>query len=413
MSLREHVIAKIEELYPLVIQFATQQKSETYPISIFEGKPGAALFFYQYAHFKKEKQQKCYALINTLIDDAFEYIASTPDIRTSYCDGIIGILWMIQFFRNEGVIHMDADEIEQEIIQELSSFSISQTVNQVNCDFLHGGFGFWAFLLEFKDLSGKERLIRSQLDALTRITLKTEHGINWRTDLDIFQKNETNKIVIDSLNSTHLGMAHGISIIVVLLAKTKMQGFFEKEIDKMIRGAMSHIYSLKFSVPLTSCYPMVVVNGKAEQGGRLAWCNGDLSVANAYWFAWKATKESSYKKEALRILHFVKSMDRKYSGVMDAGLCHGAAGVAQQFRQFFWETGDEEFLKTSDKWIQIALEMANYKDGYAGYKTYSSNAYGGPRLEHGFLSGICGIGTALLSSLSKNPTTWDRALQIC
>src|SRR3954464_12268017 len=152
MNIQQQVTAKVDEIYKLVIQFIEKEQLEEYPISIFEGKPGAALFLYQYAHYKPEKKEECYALINTLIDDAFEYIAATADIRMSYCDGIIGILWLTQFFRNQGVIEMDADEIEENIVNELSAYSLSQTIDQLNCDFLHGGFGFWAFLIEFNDL---------------------------------------------------------------------------------------------------------------------------------------------------------------------------------------------------------------------------------------------------------------------
>ncbi|HRG39308.1 MAG TPA: lanthionine synthetase LanC family protein [Bacteroidia bacterium] len=413
MEFKQQVIAKVEEIYPLVIQFIEQKQLPEYPISIFEGHPGAALFLYQYAQYKPESKAKCFELINFIIDNAFEFIAETPDVRTSYCDGIIGILWLTQFFRNEGVIDMEAEETEEDILNELSQHSIFQTVNQLNCDFLHGGFGFWAFLLEFKDLPGKEKFLKAQLDALHAITIKTEHGYNWKIDLDIFQKDQENKIEINRTTSTHLGLAHGISIIIVLLAKTKLQGYFKEEIDELIYKGMSHIQSLKFLEPTTSLYPMVVVNAKSEKGGRLAWCNGDLCVAQAYWFAWKATDQLKFKEEALQIMNLATSIDEKYAGALDAGICHGTAGIAQLFKRFFWETNDEKYLRSSDQWIQATLEMAVYKDGYAGYKTYSSEAYGGPRLEYGFLSGICGIGSVLLSSLSDKPTVWDRVLQIC
>ena len=413
MKSKQQVIEKVEEIYPLIVEFTRQTSSSAYPVSIFEGKPGAAFFLYQYAQFKPEKKAFCYSLINTLIEDAFECIAETPDIRTSYCDGIVGILWLTQFLRNEGVIDMGADEIEDGIIQQLSTHSISQTTDQVNCDFLHGGFGFWAFLLEFKDVHGKDKLLRAQLDALHAITIKMEHGYNWKIDLDIFQKDEKNRVQIDSSRSTHLGLAHGISMIIVLLAKTRLQGYFKEEIDELIHKGMQHIQSLKFSHPAMARYPMVVINDKAENGARLAWCNGDLCVAQSYWFAWKATGQIKYREESLQIMNHAASIEKKYAGALDAGLCYGTAGIAQIFRRFFWETNDKKYLQVSDEWIQATLEMATYTDGYAGYKTYSSEAYGGPRLEHGFLSGICGIGSALLSFLSDKPTTWDRVLQIC
>ncbi|HET6225575.1 MAG TPA: lanthionine synthetase LanC family protein [Bacteroidia bacterium] len=410
---KEQVISKIEEIYSLVIPFIENPHTTEYPISIFEGKPGAALFLYEYAQYCPEKKEECYEYINKIMDEAFEYISKTPDIKTSYCDGIIGVLWLTQFFRNQRVLDMSCEDIEVEILQQLSELSIAQTVDQTNCDFLHGGFGFWAFLLEFNDLPNKDRYIREQLDALSKITFNTEFGINWKIDLEIFQKDQSNKVAIDTSKSTHLGLAHGISIIIILLAKTRLQGFYDLDTEIYLEKGMSHIRSLKFKEKLSFVYPMVVVNGTAEKAGRLAWCNGDLCVAQAFWFAWKATQDPLYKEEALQIMSLAKTLDVKKAGALDAGLCHGTAGVAQLFRRFYWETYDEQYLKASDQWIAATLEMANYTDGYAGYKTYSSEAYGGPRVEYGFLSGICGIGTALLSSLSDTPSDWDRVLQIC
>lgn len=413
MNIKEQIVAKIEEIYPLVCQFVEAEQTKN-PFSLFDGKPGAALFLYQYAHYYPEKRKECYDHINRIIEDAFEYIVETPDVKTSYCDGIIGILWLTQFLRNEGVIEMEAEDLPEDIIQELSEYSISQTIDMNNCDLLHGGFGFWAFLLESMDLPEKQNLLRAQLDALHKIKIETAEGLNWKIDLDIFQEENSEKIHIDQLTSTHLGLAHGTSFILALLAKTKIQGYFEEETEELIHKGLAHIRSLKIKQEHSAyVYPMVVVNGKPVDGGRLAWCNGDLSVANAFWLGWKATGKEEYKTEALEIIQAASRMNVKNAGALDAGLCHGTGGVAQIFKKFYWDTKEEQYARASDDWITATLEMANYTDGYAGYKTYSSEAYGGPRLEYGFLSGISGIGSALLTALSKTPTTWDRVLQIC
>lgn len=411
--MQDLVIEKIETLYPLVLNFLETEEEMEQPFSLFDGKPGAALFLYEYARFRPERKKECYEKINVLIEKAFDYISETADIKTSYCDGITGLLWLTQFFRNEGVIEMDADNIPEEVIEQLSEFSVSQTRDQDNCDLLHGGFGFWAFLLESKDLPDKEKRIGDQLQALDKIKIKTEFGYNWKVDLDIFQHELKERIRIDPFTSTHLGLAHGISSILILLAKTRLQGYFKRETEEAIHRGLAHLHSLKLDTPAPGyCYPMVVLNGKAESGGRLAWCNGDLCVAQAFWMGWKATNGNAYKTQALEIMHRAVLRNKKDAGVMDAGLCHGASGISQIFRRFYWETCDETFHQASNQWISETLAMAMYPDGLGGFKTYRSSAYGGSHAEHGFLSGISGIGTVLLSSLFNTPSTWDRVLQI-
>jgi lantibiotic modifying enzyme len=411
--LKQKIIAKIEEIYQLMDQFIDDDQPPAHQISLFEGKSGAALFFYQYAQYNPQKKDECYEKINYLIDDAFEYISETADIKTTYCDGLVGILWLTQFLRNKRVIAMEKEDIPVEIVDELNAYSIVQSVDQLNCDLLHGGFGFWAFLLESKDLPEKEKLIKDQLNALHKITLQTASGCNWKIDPGIFKKDGKEEI-IDAVSSTHLGLAHGISSILVLLAKTRMQGYFEQETIQYIHKGLTHLKSLKIKEKgVDYLYPMVVLNDEPQQGGRLAWCNGDLSVAHAFWMGWKATQCEDYKTEALQILDNALKLNKQQAGAVDAGVCHGAAGIAQIFKRFYWETGNAAYAEAAEEWIATSLEMAIYKDGYAGYKTFASDTYGGPHPEYGFLSGIAGIGLTLLSSFSETPTEWDRVLQIC
>lgn len=406
--------SKIEEIYNLLMDCLQREQLNEYGISLFEGAPGIALFLYQYAQYMSSKKKDCYAAINLIIEDAFDYISETPDVKISYCDGIIGILWLTQFLRKHGVIEMDADDIPGDMIQELSNYSLSQTTTQFNCDLLHGGFGFWAFLLASEDLPEQSKLIRQQLDALDKIKIPVETGMNWRMEPGIFQGEDQNNLPVDPVTSTHLGLAHGICSILVLLAKTNVKGLFLKETADLLHQGLMHLRSLKLKNTTNGySYPMVVLNGTPQKGNRLAWCNGDLCVAQAFWMGWKATRKEAYKKEALAIVNTCIQLDKSRSGVADAGLCHGTAGIAQILRQFYWETNERSYALASDEWITETLKMASFPDGYAGFKTYRSMAYGGAQPEYGLLSGITGIGLTLLSSLSDKPTKWDSMLQIC
>ncbi len=410
----KNIISKTEELYPIICGFIEDEGITDNPYGLLEGKTGAGLFLYQYALQHPEKKKECYLKINRLMDKAFDYISETPDIRTSYCEGLAGILWLVQFFRNQKVLRMNKEDIPMDIVYQLSEYSVFETTQQQNCDFLHGGFGFWAFLLESADLSQKEKFIGMQLQALDKIKIKTSAGCNWKIDLEIYRAGDKEKEELDVHTTTHLGLAHGISSILILLAKTKIQGYFEKETEERIHEGLSHLRSLKNNVADSGyVYPSVVINEVAQSDGRLAWCNGDLGVAQAYWMGWKATGVKSYKEEALQIMNAALQLEKENTGAVDAGLCHGTAGIAQLFRRFYWETNEKQFEMAADKWINFTLEMAAYPDGIAGYKTYSPEIYGGPRKEFGFLSGASGIGTVLLSALTTTPTTWDRVLQIC
>jgi hypothetical protein len=310
--------------------------------------------------------------------------------------------------RKKGVIELNDDYLAPEMVEYLSRESLSRTIEKNHCDLLYGGFGFWAFLLECDNLPNKHHLVQQQLDALNKIAVDTSNGRNWKINRTYFG----NPATIDHSTSLHLSLAHGICAILVLLAKTKMNGYAEKEIEDNIHKGLQLILSSKLTDPApANLYPAIVTNGEPVMLPGLSWRYGDLCVAVAFWMAWKATGYEAYKDEALFIIDF---SCKKNALPKDAGLSNGAAGIAQILRRFHWETGNAMHKNAADKWMAVTLQMAVFNDGYAGYKAFNHLEQGeNNKPEYGFLQGIAGIGLALLSSLPDKPVDWDRALQIC
>lgn len=412
-NVQEKVISKIEEINILVNKFIDSDHIEKDKISLFAGLPGAALFLYEYSQYKPEKTDACYEKIGTIIENAFDYIGDIPNAMATYCSGMAGTLWLIEYMRKKNVIELDADYLSPQMMDYLNKWSQMETLDRKNCDLLHGGFGFLAFLLECDSLPNKEQLIEEQLQALDKIAIETPNGRNWKINDSFFGGARELKITVDSDTSINLGLAHGISAILILLAKTNLQGYFKKETEENIHQGLKLIKSLKITNQGSNyLYPTTVLNGIPSGGSRLAWCYGVFCVANAYWMCWKATGKEEYKSEALNIMDFSEKIPVNDESTRDAGICHGTSGIAQIFRRFYQETNNSSYANTSNKWIAATLEMATYKDGYAGYKAFRPQEDGGPTLDYGFLEGVTGIGLALLSSLSSKPTDWDRVLQI-
>jgi lantibiotic biosynthesis protein len=412
-NISEKAAHKIEEINLLIHKFIDGDHIQNQIINFMNGLPGAALFLYQYAQYRPEKANACYEKIALIIDNAFEYINQAADAKTSFCNGITGTLWLIEFMRKKKVVDIDDDYLSPGMIEYLSSESLTRTINRNHCDLLYGGFGFWAFLLESGEIANKHHLVKLQLNALNKIAVDTPNGRNWKINGAYFGSLVTrNMAAIDPATSVNLSMAHGICAILILLAKTKMSGYAEKETEDNIHRGLQLVSSLKINDPRSvSLYPTIVTNGEPLILPRIAWRYGDLCVAVAFWMAWKATGYHAYKDEALFIMDFSY---QKYVDPKDAGLSNGAAGIAHIFRRFYWETGNIVYENAADKWIAITLKMAVFSDGYAGYKAFN-HLEGGQnnKPEYGLLQGIAGIGLTLLSSLSDKPSDWDRALQIC
>jgi lantibiotic modifying enzyme len=127
--------------------------------------------------------------------------------------------------------------------------------------------------------------------------------------------------------------------------------------------------------------------------------------------AGKIFNNESWKDEAIGIL--LKTTEiREWSEakVLDAGLCHGTSGIAHIYNRAYKYTGIEKFKVSAIYWFEQTLKMAAFDDGLAGYKTYRAPEFGGFCNENGFLTGIAGIGLAMISAVSDIEPVWDRAL---
>jgi hypothetical protein len=106
-ELKESSIQKIEEINLLINRFIDADHKEDDCIKLFSGLPGAALFLYQYAQYKPEKEDEYYEKIASIIENAFDYISKTSAAATTFSNGITGALWLTEYMRKKGVVDMD------------------------------------------------------------------------------------------------------------------------------------------------------------------------------------------------------------------------------------------------------------------------------------------------------------------
>ena len=104
----------------------------------------------------------------------------------------------------------------------------------------------------------------------------------------------------------------------------------------------------------------------------------------------------------------------KDSSVIDAGICHGAAGVAHLFNRLYQATDDPVLAEAARRWIDEALALRRLDEGIGGFRSWAPNEDKelGWRDEPGFLTGAAGVGLALLAAATAVEPEWDRVLQV-
>jgi hypothetical protein len=104
------------------------------------------------------------------------------------------------------------------------------------------------------------------------------------------------------------------------------------------------------------------------------------------------------------------------SGVVDAGLCHGASGLAHVFHRLHVATGETRFRGAAQIWLAQTLARREPGLGFGGFRIPPLPSSGRTRpVRNGtFLTGTPGIALAL-ASFGTDPGSegwagWDRAL---
>lgn len=280
--------------------------------------------------------------------------------------------------------------------------------NSNSWDFLHGASGITCYFNERYANTKSQKIktiVENSVILLEKITKKDTDGRNKLESIINIETKET---------GFNICLSHGISSIVCLLSKLYKNDIEEKKVKELLIGFVNYILAQEYSDFHTKgCYyPSISLeSAKDNNKSRLAWCYGDLGVAMALYQAGIALNNKNWIDKSIEIFLFSACRrDIKENSVIDAGLCHGTAGIGHVFYRMYWNTKRIEFRDAADHWFNETLKMAYHKDGLAGFKAWHTDKYGGWVKETGLLEGIAGIGLALMSFSYEIEPKWDECL---
>ena len=303
----------------------------------------------------------------------------------TYCDGLAGVLYSLKFLNQKQFIEFDLcddDEITEHLAVAMRKF-----VEENNYDYLHGALGIGFYFLKVD----KRQLVEELIDNLYRTAIieESEKIFKW-------------EMKFNPMKDFDISLSHGVSSVVVFLARAIKDSIAVEKSTKMLNGAVNYILSLEQDFELRGCHFPI---DSGMQRSRLAWCYGDLGIASSIWYAGKISNNEVWKNKALEVfINSAKRLTLAESHVNDAGICHGSVGIALIFRRIYLETRNVLFLETACHWIKQTLDYSVYPDGLAGYKTWWIDKL---IRDFSLLTGISGIGLTFLSFLSDDLQDWD------
>jgi lantibiotic biosynthesis protein len=397
---KPHIHAKIHD----IAQCLAAQHYKYDSSSLMTGTVGIALFDLYYAKYCCNEaigQEK----ISMTIDSVVNCIEGTPQMRTSFCSGLSGIGWFFEHIQKIEFVEMDTSDFLKDIDPHITDF-IQDSYKRGDYDFLHGGNGaVWYYFHKISPPTPK--FIENIYQYLHTTAEYTPNGAKWKSILSLTTMEQ----------GYNIGLSHGSSSIVTLLCKM-YQCHPSNQILSLLKATVDFIIHQKRESPplFGSFFPTYSIEDDKKlgiNGSRLAWCYGDLGIGIALWQAAKVLSDKELENIVLDIfIHNAKRRSFDNSGVQDAGLCHGSAGIAAIYYRMYQNTGQKIFLETTDFWIEQILHFSKNMDDYAGYKVWRPDEAATLQVNHSLLEGIAGIGLMLITYLHEIPPTWDELLML-
>jgi lantibiotic modifying enzyme len=210
----------------------------------------------------------------------------------------------------------------------------------------------------------------------------------------------------------NLGVAHGISGIIGLLAECGRAKLLDAELEVLLRKSVRWLLRQRLANGLL---PSWVGEEITPTKSRIAWCYGELGASVTVAAAADVLGVESWFQAALEMA-LASAARADVGSAQDGCLCHGAAGNGHLFNRLFQATGREEFREAAGFWFRRTLEMRVHTNGVGGYRVWrpftpDELPKDDPwEIDPSFLSGAAGIALALLSATTSINPDWDRVL---
>ncbi len=247
-------------------------------------------------------------------------------------------------------------------------------------DLVSGLTGLGVYSLERLPRPSARLALERIVAQLAELAEDDDHGARWFTPAPLLPPDGRR---LSPQGRWDLGMAHGAAGVVALLAHVRAAGALPAHVDHLLDGAVTWLLGQQLPPSSTSRYGAWVDPDQPSRPARTAWCYGDPGVAAALLVAER-------HEEALMVARAAAERPVPETGVVDGGLCHGAAGLLHVFNRLHQATGDEALAEPARRWFEAALVL--------------------PTAEPGFLEGSAGLGLALLAAATDVEPAWDRIL---
>jgi lantibiotic biosynthesis protein len=201
-----------------------------------------------------------------------------------------------------------------------------------------------------------------------------------------------------------LGVAHGMAGLLPLLARACALGAGGPAVRALLDNAVRWLTERLIGSPAGTMIPSFVARDIEPEPARTAWCYGNPGVAIALLLAARDAAEPGWERTGTDLAISAARRPPEFSGVTDAGICHGTAGLAHLFNRLYQMTGEAELAAAAEFWMERTLA--------ACARALAADGGPAPWNGPGLLEGAAGVALVLLAGCVPAEPVWDQMLLV-
>jgi len=324
--------------------------------------------------------------------------------------GFSGIAWVAELLYGDPSAPPDEDP-NTAVDAALEQFLL-RTPWRHSFDLIDGLVGMAVYALERLPRRKARRLLELVVDRLEETAARRPPGIVWLYNPEwvpeAFRRSSSPEL--------NLGVAHGMPGVIAVLGRIATAAVSDRtqaRARSLLEQAVPWLLAQELPPSAPGRFAGAAVEGVSfTTPARLGWCYGDAGIAATLLVAARAVHEPTWESTAVRIAHAAAIRAEAHTKVVDAGICHGAAGLGHVFHRLSLGTHEPRFAAASRAWFARALSMRVPRGGFGGFVALvpGHTAKLAWRPDPGFLTGAAGIALALVAATTGADPVWDRAL---
>ena len=355
-------------------------------------------------------------------------LLSTLPVGPGLYSGFTGVAWVHALVGGMIEEVEGGDDVHQEIESTLIAH-IRDSRQRAEYELIGGLVGMGVYGLERAPNGRSLELLQEVTKGIVALAEVSETGATWLTlptASSMQSVTKARKLPTNWRGYRNLGIAHGIPGCVALLGRLSGSGLLDAEGTEVLEKSVKWLLGSRVPHPKGLAYPSWLpyegeLTGDTASKYRVGWCYGDLGVAAALCVAGANHRRKEWVSEAAEIAQGCLRVAIEDCGVLDHGLCHGAAGVGHVLARIGFASGEQTLIQGAQDWIQRLFEMRTPDAGIHGYARlrprnlaaeHPSEADYYFSSDSGFLMGAAGVAMTLAAACSGDDPEWDRALLV-